>query len=238
MRRRRATAPRRSRGRRVAVTGGASLASCDRSFERGRGVLREPIGRTFSGLDCRSCWWTAVAAARLRPRAHPGRDHYVCARVRDRREHRRPRRTHGSGDGRDAAPPRPRRRRRAHRSAQRRDDRHAAAGDHRHRGGPPAAEQRGRVGVGGVQRLHLQPREAPRGPARPRPSLRHAHGHGGARAPLRGVRRRAGARARGDVRVRDLGRKGAAAAARARPLRREAAVRARVAEGSSCSPPS
>ena len=101
----------------------------------------------------------------------------------------------------------------------------AAAGDHRPRGRRPADRGRGRPRRRRPERRDLQPRRAARRARARRPRLPHAAlGHRGARPPLRGARpalRRAPAR---DVRGRGVGRRAAAARARARPLRHQAAL--------------
>ena len=112
----------------------------------------------------------------------------------------------------------------ARRRPRRRRARRAPPEHHRRRGRPPAGLQRGRHDLGGAQRGDLQPPGAAGASARARPHARQRHGHRGARPPLRGVRRRAGPRARGDVRVHRLGQRAAPADRRPRPLRREAAL--------------
>ena len=130
------------------------------------------------------------------------------------------------GDERDARPPRARLG--GNRRPRRRGTRGAAARDHRPRHRRSADPERGRDGPRRPERRDLQlPRAAPRARAR-RPPLPHARRHRGARACLRGVGRHVRAAAARDVRGGDLGRPAAAPAARARPVRDQAALLPRV----------
>ena len=77
---------------------------------------------------------------------------------------------------------------------------------HRRRGRPPAASRNedGTVWAALNGEIYNHP-ALQRAPARARPPARDGVRHRGARPPLRGLRRRPGPRARGHVRVRDLG---------------------------------
>ena len=108
---------------------------------------------------------------------------------------------------------------------------------HRPRGRRAADGQRRRHRLGHVQRRDLQLRRAARRAAAARPSLPHAVGHRGARAPVRGARRRLRRAPQRPVRHRAVGRAAAAPGAGARPRRHPAAVSTPWSAAASRSPP-
>ena len=94
---------------------------------------------------------------------------------------------------------------------------HEAAEHHRPGHGPPARAQRGRRGVGRLQRRDLQLQGAAAGAGGARPRVLHGHGHGGHRPPLRGEGAAPGRGPARDVRLRGVGRARPEPAARPRP---------------------
>jgi len=125
-------------------------------------------------------------------------------------------------DVRAAGPPGPGRRGPLGRPPRR--PRHAAALDHRPGHRPAADDQRGPLGVAGLQRPDLQLPGAARAAPRPWPPLRHPERHRDDRSRLRGVGRGLRRPPAGHVRLRPVGCAARAALPGARPTRHQAAL--------------